>query len=309
LKIVFAGTPEFAANVLAALVQSRHAVVAVLTQPDKPAGRGLAFTASPVKRFAVENRIRVDQPSSLKDFQTQELLRQLQPDIMVVAAYGLILPQTVLDIPRLGAINIHASLLPRWRGAAPIQRALMAGDRETGITIMQMDAGLDTGPILLSEAVPIADEDTAGSLHDRLAGVGARLMVWALDRLELGELSATPQAAEGMTYAAKIDKREMRLNWQQAATQVWHIVRAFDPMPGASTNIRNTGLKIWRCKPNASRNGFPGEVLSVSGEGVEIACGVGSILVTELQRAGGKRLHAREFLQGFPLKAGERFDL
>ncbi|MGB7541447.1 MAG: methionyl-tRNA formyltransferase [Burkholderiales bacterium] len=309
MNLIFAGTPEFAAYALAALLASRHQeVIEVLTQPDRPAGRGLASVFSPVKRLALERGIPIEQPASLKDALAQEQLRHLRPDAIVVVAYGLILPQAVLDIPRLGAINIHASLLPRWRGAAPIQRALLAGDRETGISIMQMDAGLDTGPVLLREAVSIRDEDTAGSLHDRLAELGARLVVRALDALESGKLKAVPQFAEGATYAEKIDKREARIRWQDPAATVWRQIRAFNPSPGAAARIRSVELKLWQGTPAPIADGVPGEVLQASSDGVQVACGRGSILVTELQRSGAKRLPAREFLRGFPLLPGERFE-
>jgi len=308
LNLIFAGTPEFAARALAELLASRHQVIGALTQPSRPAGRGLVSVSSPVKRLALEHGIPVEQPASLKDILAQEQLRYLRPDAIVVAAYGLILPQAVLDIPRLGAINIHASLLPRWRGAAPIQRALLAGDRETGISIMQMDAGLDTGAVLLREAVSIRDEDTAGSLHDRLAGLGARLVVQALDALESGRLKAVPQPPEGATYAEKIDKSEARIRWQDPMEGVWRRIRAFNPSPGAAARIRGVEFKLWQGTPVPDAGGAPGEVLRASSDGVQVACGHGSILVTEFQRAGAKRLLAREFLRGFPLLPGERFE-
>jgi methionyl-tRNA formyltransferase len=308
LNLIFAGTPEFAARALAALFASRHQVIKAMTQPSRPAGRGLVSVSSPVKRLALEHGIAVEQPASLKDILAQEQLRHLRPDAIVVAAYGLILPQAVLDIPRLGAINIHASLLPRWRGAAPIQRALLAGDRETGVSIMQMDSGLDTGAVLLREAVPIRDEDTAGSLHDRLAELGARLIVQALDALESGTLKAVPQPHEGATYAEKIDKSEARIRWRDPAEAVWRRIRAFNPSPGAAVRIRGVELKLWQATPAPDAGGSPGEVLRVSSDGVQIACGQGSIRVAEFQRAGAKRLLAQEFLRGFPLLPGEHFE-
>jgi methionyl-tRNA formyltransferase len=307
VKIIFAGTPGFAARCLEALLESRHQVSGVLTQPDRPAGRGLEPAAPPVKQLAAARGIQVDQPANLKDAPLQEELKERKPDIIVVVAYGLILPQVVLEIPRYGAVNIHASLLPRWRGAAPIQRALLAGDRETGVSIMQMDAGLDTGPVLLQERIPILEDDTAGTLHDRLAGLGAKLIVRALSDLEAGELRTVPQTAEGVTYAAKLDKRESRVDWRESALAVSRRVRAFDPSPGARARLRGVELKIWRCAAVPGR-GIPGEVLNAHPSGLVVACGEGALLITELQRSGGKRLAAAEFLRGFPLSAGERFE-
>ncbi len=307
MNIIFAGTPEFAARCLASLLaHPRQRIICVLTQPDRPAGRGLARTASPVKQLALEHAIPIEQPVSLKDNLVQEQLRRYLPDVIVAAAYGLILPQTVLGIPRFGALNIHASLLPRWRGAAPIQRALLAGDPETGISIMQMDAGLDTGPLLLKEAIAISGDDTAGTLHGRLAELGGRLIAHAIDLLEAGGLKATPQPEQGVTYAAKLDNRESRLDWREPAIVVNRRVRAFNPQPGASTSLRGSDLKIWRCAVTTG-DGAPGEVLGVSAKGILIACGEGAVLATEIQRAGGGRLAANEFLRGFPLSVGERF--
>jgi len=305
LNVVFAGTPEFAARCLAALVESSHRVTGVLSQPDRPSGRGLSGTFSPVKRLAEAHDIEVCQPENLTDDRVAVRLRQWLPDAMVVAAYGLILPQNVLDIPRLGAINVHASLLPRWRGAAPIQRALLAGDPATGISIMRMQAGLDTGPVLLQEEIPISDEDTAGTLHDRLAMLGARLIVRTLDRLELGEIEGAPQPAEGVTYAAKVEKREAKIDWSESAIAVCRRVRAFNPYPGASAEVRGVELKIWTCSVAAGR-GEPGGVLRAGHDGLIVACGDGAVLVTEMQRSGGKRLKAAEFLRGFPIAAGDR---
>ena len=305
MNVVFAGTPEFAARCLAALVESGHRVKGVLSQPDRPSGRGLSGAHSPVKRLAEAHDIEVCQPENLNDDRVAVRLRQWLPDAMVVAAYGLILPQNVLDIPRLGAINVHASLLPRWRGAAPIQRALLAGDPATGISIMRMQAGLDTGPVLLQEEIPISDEDTAGTLHDRLAMLGARLIVRTLDRLELGEIEGAPQPAEGVTYAAKVEKREAKIDWSESAIAVCRRVRAFNPYPGASAEVRGVELKIWTCSVAAGR-GEPGGVLRAGHDGLIVACGDGAVLVTEMQRSGGKRLKAAEFLRGFPIAAGDR---
>lgn len=308
MNVIFAGTPEFAAASLEALVESPHSVIGVLTQPDRASGRGLTSRHSPVKRFAMARGIEVAQPVNLNDIEFIDRLRFRQPDVIVVVAYGLILPQGMLDIPRFGTINVHASLLPRWRGAAPIQRALLAGDQVTGISIMRMDAGLDTGPVLMQEAVPVAEDDTAGALHDRLAKLGAKLLVRALDKLQLGELNATPQTAEGATYAAKIDKRESRIDWRESAKAVCRRVRAFDPLPGARARVHGVELKIWGCKAGAGR-GTPGTILSTGPGGLLVACGDNAVLITELQRPGGKRLAADQFLRGFPLSAGERFQV
>ncbi len=307
MNVLFAGTPEFAARCLEALLESRHSVAGVMTQPDRPAGRGLALAPSPVKMLAAAQGLQIAQPVSLRDARSQSELERFRADVIVVAAYGLILPQPVLELPRHGAINIHASLLPRWRGATPIQRALLAGDRETGVSIMQMDSGLDTGPLLMQEKIPILEDDTAGTLHDRLAEVGAKLIVQALDALEAGVVKATPQPAEGVTYAAKLDRREARVDWRTGAVTVNRQVRALNPSPGADARTRGVELKIWRCATAAGR-GNPGEILSVGPRGLCVACGEGALVITELQRSGGKRLPAAEFLRGFPLSAGERFE-
>jgi len=307
MRIVFAGTPDFAVPALEALVAAGHEVAAAITQPDRPAGRGLAAAASPVKQAAARRGIPVLQPPSLKTPEARDEIRRLAPDALVVAAYGLILPQPVLDLPRLGAINIHASLLPRWRGAAPIHRAVLAGDRETGISIMRMEAGLDTGPVLLREAVSILPDDTAGTLHDRLAALGARLVVAALDGLARATLSATPQPAAGVTYAAKLEKQEARIDWARPAADIERQVRAFDPFPGATTRVRGTEVKIWRSAA-ADGAGEPGAVIAIDPGGITVRCGAGALRLEELQRAGGKRLPAREFLRGFPLAVGERFE-
>ena len=307
MNVLFAGTPGFAARCLGALLESRHRVVGVMTQPDQPAGRGYALAPSPVKKLASARGIQVTQPVSLRDTQVQTELKHFRADVIVVAAYGLILPRPVLELPRHGAINIHASLLPRWRGAAPIQRALLAGDRDTGVSIMQMDSGLDTGPVLMQEKIPILEDDTAGTLHDRLAELGANLIVRALDALEAGGVRATPQPAEGVTYAAKLDRREARVDWHESAAMVNRRVRALNPSPGADARVREVELKIWRCATAAGR-GNPGEVLSVGPDGLCVACGEDALIITELQRSGGKRLPVAEFLRGFPLAAGELFE-
>jgi methionyl-tRNA formyltransferase len=307
VKVLFAGTPGFAARCLAALVESRHAVCGVMTQPDRPAGRGLASVASPVKSLALDRGIRVVQPPSLEDAGILEELRRFGADAIVTAAFGLILPQRALDIAPRGALNVHASLLPRWRGAAPIQRALLAGDEATGVTIMQMDAGLDTGPVLLQEAIPISHDDTAGTLTMRLAELGGKLVVRALDGLEAGRLESEPQPAEGVTYARKPDKREFRVDWREGAAAVNRRVRAFNPAPGAAARIRGIDLKIWSCTV-AAGTGAPGEVLSADKSGLSVACGAGAVGVTELQRPGGKRMRVADFLRGFALSAGDHFE-
>jgi methionyl-tRNA formyltransferase len=308
MRIVFAGTPDFAVPALEAVAAAGHQVAAAITQPDRPAGRGLTAAASPVKQAAARLGIPVLQPASLKAPDAQDEIRRLAPDALVVAAYGLILPQSVLDLPRLGAINIHASLLPRWRGAAPIHRALLAGDRETGISIMRMEAGLDTGPVLLREAVAILPDDTAGTLHDKLAALGARLVVAALDGLAHGTLSATPQPAAGVTYAAKLEKHEARIDWTRSAADIERQVRAFNPSPGATARVRGTEVKIWRTAA-VDGAGEPGAVIAIDPGGITVRCGTGALRLEELQRAGGRRLPARDLLRGFPLAVGERFEL
>jgi len=279
-----------------------------MTQPDRPAGRGLALTASPVKKLAAGRGIPVVQPDTLKDGRVLDELGAGRPDVAVTAAFGLIFPQALLETPRLGSLNIHASLLPRWRGAAPIQHALLAGDASTGVSIMQMDAGLDTGPVLLRGEISISGSDTTGTLTERLADLGADLIVRALDALEAGALRAVPQPDQGVTYAPKLDKRESRLDWHEAAAALDRRVRAFNPSPGASARLRGGELKIWSAAIAVGR-GEPGEVLSADPSGVRVACGEGALALTELQRSGGKRLHAAEFLRGFAVQPGERFDL
>ena len=307
MKLIFAGTPVFAAQALSAILAAGHQVALVLTQPDRQSGRGMAVHASPVKELALANGIEVFQPPTLKDDAAQQRLRDVGADAMIVAAYGLILPQAVLDTPRLGCINIHASLLPRWRGAAPIQRALLAGDRETGVCIMQMDAGLDTGAVLHRASLPIDDDDTAASLHDKLADLGARLIVEALAKSSLTPIA---QPAQGATYAAKIDKAEAWLDWLLPASQLARQVRAFNPFPGAAARVGGNPLKVWRAEVE-SVDGIqaePGTVLAADKAGIVVACGQGALRLTELQKAGGKRLPVAQYLGGSPLAAGIRFD-
>jgi len=308
MRVIFAGTPEFAAQALAAILAAGHDLTLVLTQPDRPAGRGMALQASPVKQLALKHGLTLHQPSSLKSEEACQPIIEARPDVMVVAAYGLILPQAVLDIPRLGCLNIHASLLPRWRGAAPIQRAILAGDTASGVTIMRMEAGLDTGPMLLKESLPIAATDTAGSLHDKLAVLGARLIVEALPRLERGELREDIQPAEGVTYAAKLDKAEAGLDWRLPAAQLDRAIRAFNPFPGAAARFAGQAVKIWSAEPILA-TGEPGSVLQAGNDGIVVACGDGALRLTELQKAGGKRLAAADFLRGFALEPGQRFAL
>ncbi|RKT51118.1 methionyl-tRNA formyltransferase [Azonexus fungiphilus] len=303
MKVIFAGTPAFAAQALTAIIAAGHEVALVLTQPDRPAGRGMALQPSAVKQVALAHGVEVFQPLSLKDAEAQARLAGLAAEVMVVAAYGLILPQAVLDLPRHGCLNIHASLLPRWRGAAPIQRALLAGDAETGVCIMQMEAGLDTGPVLLREAFPIAGDDTTASLHDKLAACGARLIVDALARLPL---PAAPQPAAGVTYAHKIEKAEAAIDWTRSAAELDRHLRAFNPFPGAQAQFAGQTVKLWAAQPVAGA-GEPGCVLAVDRQAVVVACGSGALAVTELQKAGGKRLPVREFLAGHPLQPGDRF--
>ncbi|MEX3919113.1 methionyl-tRNA formyltransferase [Paraburkholderia sp. BR10872] len=321
LRVIFAGTPEFAAAALAAIHEAGFAVPLVLTQPDRPAGRGMKLQASPVKRYAQEHGMAVAQPPSLRRTgkypqeaaAALDLLRATPHDVMVVAAYGLLLPQEVLDIPPRGCINIHGSILPRWRGAAPIHRAIEAGDTETGITLMQMDAGLDTGPMISEVRTPIAPGDTTATLHDRLAQLGAQLIVDGLAALERdGALPATPQPAEGATYAEKIGKQEAALDWRRPAVALARQIRAFDPFPGGAATLDGAQLKLWAAEPverTSTAAGEPGEILEVSPAGVVVACGEGALRLTQLQKPGGKRLPAREFLAGMPLAAGQRFQL
>lgn len=310
MRVVFAGTPEFAAVALDALLAAGFTVPLVLTQPDRPAGRGMKLQASAVKQRAVAAGIPVAQPQGLKldgKYATdaaaaREALLAADADVMVVAAYGLILPQWVLDTPRRGCLNIHASLLPRWRGAAPIHRAIEAGDAETGITIMQMDAGLDTGDMLLVGREAIRPDDTTATLHDRLAGLGGRLIVEAL---QAASLTRTPQPAEGVTYAHKIEKAESVIDWRQPAAEIERRLRAFDPFPGGVATLAGEAVKVWRAEI-VGGHGAPGEVVA---PGPVVACGQGALRLTELQRAGGKRGPAAAFLQARPIAVGERFDV
>ncbi len=319
MRVIFAGTPDFARVALERLHAAGFTIALVLTQPDRPAGRGMKLQASPVKQFALEHGIDVAQPRSLRlDGKYPEdaaaakaAIDSANADVMVVAAYGLILPQWVLDAPRLGCLNIHASLLPRWRGAAPIHRAIEAGDSQTGITIMQMDAGLDTGDMLVCERISIAARDTTNSLHDKLALLGGRLIVEALEIAACGGFRPTKQPDEGVTYAHKIEKVEAAIDWSQPAEAVARRIRAFDPFPGASSVLQGETIKLWAgdaVVATAGGESLPGRIQSVGPDGVDVQCGQGMLRVTQLQRAGGKRLAVADFLRGFDLKPGMTFE-
>jgi methionyl-tRNA formyltransferase len=298
LKIVFAGTPQFAVPALQALTSSGHDIVAVYTQPDRPAGRGRHLSMSAVKQCALDSRLLVEQPDNLRDAASLQRLRELAADLMIVAAYGLLLPAEALSIPALGCINIHASLLPRWRGAAPIQRAILAGDRRTGIDIMRMEAGLDTGPVLLERSIAIDERDTAGSLHDRLAELGAQVLMEALPGIATGTLHARPQAAEGVTYAAKLRKEEARIDWSHSAIEIDRRVRAFNPWPVAETRWREQQLRVWHAVPTGQQSSAPpGTVIAVHEGGAEVSTGSGTLVLTRVQLAGRKPTAIAEFLR------------
>lgn len=328
MRLIFAGTPEFARVALERLHAAGFQIPLVLTQPDRPAGRGMKLQASPVKQFAQQHGMAVAQPRSLRldgkfpdeAVAARDAILAAQADAMVVAAYGLILPQWVLDAMGaagacrgargLGCLNIHASLLPRWRGAAPIHRAIEAGDDQTGVTIMQMDAGLDTGDMLLAERLPIGPQDTTGSLHDRLAALGGRLIVEALEIAACGGLRPVPQPAEGVSYAHKIEKAEAALDWSLPAAVLARRVRAFNPFPGAGTALAGEAIKVWSAQAEAASaaDAVPGQVLAADGAGIRVQTGGGVLVLTELQRAGGKRLPVADFLRGFALTPGQVLD-
>lgn len=302
LRIVYAGTPEFAVPALQALLQSVHSVVAVYTQPDRPAGRGQTMAASAVKLCAQANALAIEQPVNFRSDEAVATLRSYRPDAMVVAAYGLLLPQVVLDIPRLGCINIHGSLLPRWRGAAPIQRAILEGDEQTGITLMRMEAGLDTGPMLGSEALAIRAFDTAATVHDRLAALGAELLLDVLQDLPVALARAQPQPALGVTYAKKITKAEATMDWSLPAIKLDRQVRAFNPWPIAQTTLRGQPLRIWQAQSlPAAHRAAPGTVLSAAAQGIQVACGAGILNLTQVQQAGRKVVSAAEFINSHAL--------
>ncbi len=308
LRIAFAGTPQFALPALRALLGSRHRVVGVLTQPDRPAGRGRELRASPVKLLAMEHSIPVAQPTSLKTPEGRVELHGWAPDLMVVVAYGLILPQVVLDLPRLGCLNIHGSLLPRWRGAAPIHRAILAGDAETGVSIMQLEAGLDTGPVLLERRHPIGTNDTSGDLHDVLSELGAAALLEAIDGLSAGRLLPRPQPVEGVTYASKIEKSEAPIDWSHSSGRIDRQVRAFNPWPIAETTFAGESLRVLRAGIAASAGGTaaPGTLLGLADDGLHVSCGEGVLAVREVQRAGKRPVSARDFANAVQL-AGLRF--
>jgi methionyl-tRNA formyltransferase len=318
MRVIFAGTPEFARSALAALHAAGHDIVGVMTQPDRPAGRGMKLQASAVKQFAQAHQLPVLQPHSLKldgkypeeALAAQEFIAKAQADVMVVAAYGLILPQWVLDAPSFGCLNIHASLLPRWRGAAPIHRAIEAGDAETGVTIMQMDAGLDTGDMLLKETCLIDLQDTTATLHDALASMGAQMIVKALS--QVGQFSPVQQPSEGVTYAHKIEKAEAALDWTQSAEVLARRVRAFDPFPGMSTQYGDEVIKIWQAHAvnvglGSKQAATPGTILATSEAGIQVACGEGVLCLTQLQKPGGKRQAVSDFVRSFKGAVGDVF--
>ncbi|MEA2095042.1 MAG: methionyl-tRNA formyltransferase [Pseudomonadota bacterium] len=308
MKIIFAGTPEFSVPVLHVLLESAHEVVAVYTQPDRPAGRGRRTKASPVKRLAMEHELPVCQPRTLRDEPTQAALEAYQADLLVVVAYGLILPPAVLAMPRLGCINVHASLLPRWRGAAPIQRAILAGDHKTGVTLMQMDAGLDTGPVLASLACPIAPDDNGGRLHDRLSQLGARLLRENLKRIEQGQLVPQGQDDVLATYAEKLDKREAAIDWTLSAEDIGRKVRAFNPWPVAETRYTDKQFRVWEAIPAFTDDAeqVPGTVLAAGMAGIDVACGTGALRLVTVQLPGARPVSAGDFVNAHTLE-GVRF--
>ena len=304
MKVIFAGTPDFAAQALRAIAAAGFEIPLVLTQPDRPKGRGMQLQASPVKQAALELGLAIAQPTSLRHEEAQALLRAQNADVMVVAAYGLILPQAVLDTPAHGCLNIHASLLPRWRGAAPIQRAIEAGDTETGVCIMQMDAGLDTGAVVSTHHYAIKNTDTATDVHDALAVLGAHAIVADLQQLQqTGGLNATPQPPAGITYAQKLSKEEAKIDWNESALVIERKIRAFNPVPGAWVEYQNQPLKIWRAEAVA-QSGRAGEVLAISSDGLIVACGEGALNITELQPAGSKRMPVAAFAAGRHIEKG-----
>jgi len=306
LRIIFAGTPDFAVPALAALIDAGHQIVLVLTQPDRPSGRGMKLKASPVKELALQHQLEVFQPETLKDIAAQNRIQEVQADVMIVAAYGLIIPTNVLAMPRLGCYNIHASLLPRWRGAAPIQRSLLAGDQETGVTIMEVVPKLDAGAMVSKGVIPIGERDTAQTLHDGLANIGANLMLEAMNKLALdGHLPSIPQDESLVTYAEKLQKSEAAIDWNQSAAQISNQVRAFNPFPVAQAILNGEICRIWMAtaKPGV---GVAGQVVSAQ-EAIDVACGEGVLSIEELQLPGGKRLKARDFLAGKPLPRGTQF--
>lgn len=306
MKIIFAGTPEFAVPALAALIQAGHQIVMVLTQPDRPAGRGMKLKASPVKALAEQHNLHVFQPETLKDAAVQAQIEAVHADVMIVAAYGLIIPTVVLNMPKFGCYNIHASLLPRWRGAAPIHRSILTGDAETGVTIMEVVPALDAGAMVSRGVVPITENDTTQTLHDALSKIGADLMVQAIAELEQkGTLPSTPQDETLVTYAHKLEKAEAAIDWQKSAVEISRQVRAFNPFPVAQGLLKGEVCRIWMATAKLGK-AKAGEIVSVN-DGVTVACGEGLLHITELQAPGGKRLNAQAFVQGHNLKIGDFF--
>lgn len=308
MRIIFAGTPVFAATALDVLIKESHDIVLVLTQPDRPAGRGMQLVASPVKQLAIKYGLPILQPYALKEPKFLAQLHAANADIMIVAAYGLILPEAVLNIPSQGCLNIHASLLPRWRGAAPIQRAILSGDQETGITIMQMDKGLDTGAMLLKEKVPILENDTTQTLHDKLCEAGAHAIANTLNLLDQNEIVPIQQDETLACYAPKITKNEASIDWRKSAEKIERKIRAFNPVPGAYSLFRGNKIKIWQARVTTEDTEKPGEIIALEHNGITVACGTGSIRLEIIQKPGGKRLRAAEFLSGFNMNTGDFFD-
>ena len=307
MRVIFAGTPDFAASALAALIEAGHEILVVLTQPDRPKGRGMKLTPSPAKTLALQHNLPVWQPENLKDTAVQQQLRDLQADVMVVAAYGLLLPAAVLNIPEHGCLNIHASLLPRWRGAAPIQRAIEAGDVESGVCIMQMDVGLDTGDVLLSRNTPITDDTTAAQLHDALAVIGAEAIVEALAKLP--ELIAVPQPEAGVTYAQKLSKADAEIDWALGAKQIHNKIRALNPVPGAWSSLNGQVIKVWASSVvEMSSTAVEGSIVVADKQGIAVQTGEGVVLITELQASGSKRMAAAAFVAGHADLLGQKFE-
>ena len=308
MRIIFAGTPEFAAKTLTELLKTEHTVCAVYTQPDRPAGRGRKLTASPVKQIALDHNLAVEQPINFKEQADRDKLANYQADLMIVVAYGLLLPQTVLETPALGCINIHASLLPRWRGAAPIQRAILAGDAETGICIMQMEAGLDTGPVITRASCPIRDTETTQQLHDRLAELGADTLINSLPNIVERQNKAKPQNDVDSTYAAKLQKAEANINWQQSASSIARQINAFNPWPIAQTQWKEKTLRIWSAIDIGERqSATPGEIIDINKSGIDIACGQGTLRITEVQAPGKRAMAINDFLNANSLSIGQHF--
>ncbi len=293
--MLFAGTPDFALASLRALVNAGFDPAAVLTQPDRPAGRGKKLTASPVKNFALEEKIPLWQPETLKDPDIVSKIASMQPDVIIVAAYGLILPQAILDIPRYGCLNVHASILPRWRGAAPIQQAILAGDSETGISLMQMEAGLDSGPVFATGVTPIGAGETAGELHDRLALLGGELLVEKLPEILAGDLASVPQDDSVVTYAGKIKTADAAIHWSDSAQNILRKIRAYNPVPGAYFDLEGARIKCWKAELRDATEGPAGSIMAAGKKGIDVACGEGGLRLKEIQRPGGRRISAAEF--------------